>query len=285
VRLPGTCGELVQGTLAGTPFLVSCPIDLYATVEVTLGDGPGPLVAPRRTPKARAALEAALAYWGEEGRAARLRVESGLARGKGLGSSTADVGGAIYAAALALGRDLSPQEVGRLAVNTEPSDSTLFPGLALFDHRNASLYEPLGPAPHLDILVLDGGGRVDTVRYNQRDHRALLQKLEPEHREALALLRAGLQENDSTLIGRAATLSARTHQALLFKPALDHALALGSEVGAVGVCVGHSGTVIGLLLDPAHTNATRAAEYIQPRLRGLQLLAVTRLVGGGIRNA
>jgi L-threonine kinase len=33
---PGTCGELVEGTWEGKPFLVTCPIDLGSTMEVYL---------------------------------------------------------------------------------------------------------------------------------------------------------------------------------------------------------------------------------------------------------
>jgi|GEM_PF-5037267 len=40
VQVPCTCGELVQGMMAGMPFLVSCPIDRYSLVRVTLGDSP-----------------------------------------------------------------------------------------------------------------------------------------------------------------------------------------------------------------------------------------------------
>lgn len=281
VRLPGTCGELVQGTLDGTPFLVSCPIDLYATVGVTLGEGPGPVVAPRNVPKARAALAATLAAQGQEGRGARLQVTSPLIRSKGLGSSTADVGGAILAAAAALGRELSPEELGRLAVGVEPSDSTLFPGLALFDHRGATLYEPLGPAPALDILVLDCGGTVDTQAYNRRDHSEPLRQLAPRHREALEALRAGLRTGDLELVGHAATLSAQAHQTILYKPALDATLALARQVGAVGVNVGHSGTVIGILLDPRRSDTGAVAGFVKKRLEQVVLLFVTRLVNGG----
>ncbi len=283
VRLPGTCGELVQGTLEGVPFLVSCPIDLYATVEVTVGSDHGPVTAPADAPKSRAALLSALRTLGEEGRRAWLRVGSPLQRGKGLGSSTADIGGTVLAAAAALGRRLDAAQVASLAVGIEPSDSTLFPGLALFDHRGATIYEPLGRAPALDVLVLDCGGAMDTLAYNRQDHCAILRRLAPQHREALEALKAGLREGDATLIGLAATISARAHQDILYKPALEEVIGLARQVGAVGVNVGHSGTVIGILLDPRHADRDAAVAYLRPRLRGAALLHCTRLVDGGGR--
>lgn len=32
--VPGTCGELLQGSIGGVDSLVSCPIDLYSRVTV-----------------------------------------------------------------------------------------------------------------------------------------------------------------------------------------------------------------------------------------------------------
>ncbi len=40
VQVPNTCGELIQGILKGTPFLVSCPIARLAAAQAALG---GPL--------------------------------------------------------------------------------------------------------------------------------------------------------------------------------------------------------------------------------------------------
>jgi uncharacterized protein involved in propanediol utilization len=40
-RAPGTCGELLQGFLAGRDFMVNCPIDLYATAHARASGTPG----------------------------------------------------------------------------------------------------------------------------------------------------------------------------------------------------------------------------------------------------
>ena len=39
VRVPGSCGEVMQGFWQGRPFLVTCPIDRYSTVVVRPGTG------------------------------------------------------------------------------------------------------------------------------------------------------------------------------------------------------------------------------------------------------
>ncbi len=280
VRVPGTCGELVQGMVAGRHFLVSCPIDLFSTVVVEVVAGGG-VRAPAEAPKAAAALRAALAYFGVTELGAMLHIESPIPRSKGMGSSTADVAGAIYALAAALGRPIAPAEVAGLALAVEPTNSSLFPGLALLDHRRGSLCEELGPPPVADVLVLDCGGEVDTLAYNAIDRDATLRRLEPLFAEALHLVREGVRRGDLGLLGAGATLSARTHQAVLPKPPLEDALALGCELGAAGVCVGHSGTVIGVLFPPQGEEGARIAAAFSRGLAGVQVLGWRRLIGGG----
>lgn len=61
VRVPGSCGELVQGWLRGEPFLVTCPIDRYTRVRVS-----GELQGLRGLgEKARRALELTLNTLGQ----------------------------------------------------------------------------------------------------------------------------------------------------------------------------------------------------------------------------
>lgn len=215
--LPATCGELVQGTLDGVPCLVSCPIDTYSVAEIHLKTTPGWEV-PCDAPKTGAALQAGLAYLGGGPGGGRLRLASQVPRGRGYGSSTADIGATLYALGQALGQNLAPEQAARLAVAVEPSDSSLFPGLALFDHRSGRFHESWGPAPPLAVLLIDPGGEVDTLAFNRIDHRKTLARLASQHREAFNLLRQGLAGGDWGAVGEAASLSARVHQAVLPNP-------------------------------------------------------------------
>jgi L-threonine kinase len=230
-----------------------------------------------------AAVEAALRYFGWPELGFRLEVSSPLPRGKGMGSSTADVAGAIYAVARALGREISSQNAARLCLAIEPTNSSLFPNIALFDHRAGSLFQELGPPPAMGILALDFGGEVDTLSYNAVDRSALLKELEPQAIEALELVKLGLARGDASLMGRGATLSARAHQRVLYKPQLEAVIAIAEEVEALGVSVGHSGTIIGVLLDPACHRRGLAA-HLRSKLEGLQHIYPRRLIGGGYRE-
>ncbi len=198
-----------------------------------------------------------------------------------MASSTADVAGAIYAAGYLFGRPFPPGEVARLALSIEPTDGSLFPGIVLFDHREGRVMEPLGEAPALGVIVLDFGGEIDTLEYNQVDRSSLLRSLEPTFREAQDMVRAGIRFRQPEWIGQGATLSALTHQRLLPKPQLDTVLSLVREVGAYGVNIAHSGTVLGLLIAPDEVETILT--YVTKKLSQLHRTIPCRLVSGGCR--
>ena len=172
VRAPGVCGELVQGMLGDSYFLVTCPVDFFARVRVELYRGLSGVAAPPDCAKTAAAVAHTLAHLERADLGARVSVSNPIPRGKGLGSSSADLSAAIAATGLALGVALPPAQIGRLALQVEPTDGVMFPGIALFDHRAGTLVEELGPPLPLEIVALDFGGSVDTLDFNRVDRRA-----------------------------------------------------------------------------------------------------------------
>jgi L-threonine kinase len=281
VRTPGTCGELVQGTRDGVLFHVTSPINVFSTVTVWLTAETG-VCGPGDSPKAVAAVNAALRHFSAP-HGANVAICSELPRAKGMASSTADVAGAIAACALALGKPLPPREIVDLALTIEPTDGSPFPGIVVFDHRGGAVFEPIGEPPPIEVIALDFGGEVDTVAFNAVDRSEKLRRLEPSAAEALALVRRGILGARADLIGRGATLSALANQDLLPKPELSGVRDFGREVGAVGVCVGHSGTVIGLLIDPARSDGAAVLERARQAFPALGFARRCRLVGGGVR--
>ncbi len=284
VRAPGVCGELVQGMRDDTYYLVTCPIDFYARVRVRLLEDSSGIVAPEDCPKTRAAVAATLAYLERPNLSAQVSVGNPLPRGKGMGSSSADVSAAIAATGLALGRELTPAEIGRLALSIEPSDGVMFPGIALFDHREGRSVVELGPPPPMEIVALDFGGTVDTLEFNRVDRRALWQSLETETDQALELVRQGIQQGDPALVGQGASISSQANQRVLFKPELDRVTAFANSVGAVGVNVAHSGTIIGVLLDARQRRGLSTYRQAQEAFPEAELVQHFRLLGGGVQR-
>lgn len=288
---PGSCGELVQGTLDGISFLVTCPVALYsrATVRLLPGHDEVMLSGQKGTggpwTKAEVALRKTLESMGLEGWGARVEIESRLPRGKGMASSTADVCAAIMAAGAGAGRIPSPEEVARIALSVEPSDGIMFPGIALFDHVTGRVQSSLGDAPPLEVLVFDYGGEVDTIAFNNRkDLSTLNVAKEARVRQALSYIIEGIERRDPRSLGRGATMSALANQDILVKPGLEDVVYLATgTLGAVGVCVAHSGTVIGVLFEALSMDQeTRARREILKVCPGLSFLFHTRLTGGGI---
>lgn len=281
VKVPGTCGELVQGTIEGVHFHVTCPINIYSQATVKL-DGACPRwhYTAGRT-KSLEAVKKTLEFLGCGSVSAVLDINSPLPLAKGMASSTADVAASIEATALALEKELHKKDVARIALSLEPTDGCFFPGIVLFDHRKGEIYESLGEPPAIEILVLDFGGEVDTLAFNRVDRKALLHSLEPQFKEALDMARQGLKSGDIRLMGEAATLSAWTHQAVLFKPQLGKVITLAKEAGAAGVNVAHSGTVIGVLIDSMKQDSAEADFFFRKHLPEIERITPCSLIGGG----
>ena len=140
---PGTCGELAQGVLDGTPVMATCPIDLFSTATVELLEGTGRVRGPVRMPKACRAVELTLTLMGRSDVDARLSIENPLPHRKGMASSTADIVAAIGATAAALNAEISIFQQAELALSIEPSDGVMLPGIALFDHRGGRIARSL----------------------------------------------------------------------------------------------------------------------------------------------
>ena len=189
VRTPGSCGELVQGLLDGAYFHVTCPVDLYSTVTVSIYEGEEEVLGPEDCPKTIQVVRLALGQIGVAGAGATVRVSSSIPRGKGMASSTADVASAIAAVFIASGLEPTPQTISRIALQVEPTDGIMFPGIVLFDHRDGTRLEYLGRAPAIELVAADFGGTLDTLEFNRTERRAVLVGVKAQIEEALAMAR------------------------------------------------------------------------------------------------
>ena len=283
-RAPGSCGELVQGILHGDYFLISCPIDMYSSATVAVTPGSGRVSAPVDAPKSRQAVSLTLAHYGRHDLDVQLSLSSPLPRGKGMASSTADVSAAIAATAAALGTnvDISPTEIARLALQIEPSDGTMLPGIAMLDHKQGNIVKTLGSPPPMRVVVLDFGGDVDTLAFNGVNRDGALNRLQPDFEEALRLVEQGIRSSCAADIGAGASLSAVANQQLLYKPQLETVMRLADDVGAVGVNAAHSGTVLGMLFEDDNALAENAVSRAWETLFGIERIYNRRIVGGGV---
>ena len=277
VKVPGSCGELVQGTADGVPFLVTCPVNLYTRLILASGE--------RRLAgfgsKAQMALERTLDYLGVKAFPFDMTLQSQLPCGKGMASSSADIAAVCIGAAAALDRELAPEEIARIAAGIEPTDGVFFKGIVKINHMTGECQEHLGIFPRLRIIVLDTGGIVDTLAFHAKND---LQRLSTQHEQATAaaleLLR---QPCTPERIAAAATRSALANQQRLEKKALEELVEFVLSQGALGVNAAHSGTILGVLFAPDTTAAelARQAERICRKYPHLQYLQTVELIAGG----
>ena len=284
VKIPGSCGELVQGYLNESNFLVSCPIDVYNTIHVSKIENDKEILIDKNKSKTKEALLKLLSYYGLEAIGLKVEIKSDLPEAKGMGSSTADIIGAMIATLLLLNKKVDLELVTKIALAVEPSDATFMDGIVKFDHLTGKQKEKLGQIEPIPLLVFDYGGEVDTLRFNSRQD---LKKLNSHKakmvNKAYRLVKKGIKSNDKKLIGKGATMSSLANQNIIKKPGLRELInTLETQKGFLGVNTAHSGTVIGIMID----NEKLSGEIIEKTKNNfsyLNFLFKTRIINGGYK--
>ena len=246
---PASCGELLQGMIGKEEKLISYPIQFFSTVTVEEKKEPK---IDTKWKKASLAMYETLRFFGESnkiGDQLEITVQSAIPIGKGMASSTADVAATVTATAEILGRKLTPDQLATICVQVEPTDSTIFPSLTLFDHLSGVREVSFDWNPGLEILVLESNNILDTQEFRKNDYDNLRIANQAQVEKAYQLFQRGISEKKPSLLGEAAILSALANQAILPKEKLEKIIELSLRRGCHGVNVAHSGTVIGILFE------------------------------------
>jgi uncharacterized protein involved in propanediol utilization len=261
-------GEILQGVFlddSGLPCrgLVTLPMTgPGARAEFVPGPGHRVDVRPAGRTKAGRAASLAIAECvrrtGRPRCGGRLRLDSDIPLGLGMGSSTADVIAAVRAVGASFEVELPTDTVARLAVAAERASDPLMLDARplLFAHREGRVLERLGAALPAAVVVscLTGGGEpVNTLSVGQHPGHDRVREFE----RLRSLLRRAVAEADLALLGRVSTESARRNQRVLPKEELADLEAVARRTGAAGVQVAHSGNVAGLLFDPTAPDLDR----------------------------
>lgn len=273
-------GEIVQGIFyspdgALEHGLVTLPCSLFGTRVRFRPLRSGPLtVEPTDRSRARTAARLTLDALGRTGWGGAIRIESTVPLRWGCGSSTTDVLATIRAVADAFDVVLEPEWIARLSVAAETASDSLMYGperAVLFAQRRGTrLLDLGGPLPAVRVLgfntEMESG--VETLSLPPMPYTAWeIEAFQP----LLGLLCCAVEKQDPRLLGRVATASTVITQRHRPKRSMPEVLRLAREVGAVGVQVAHSGTVAGLLFDPADDPAGRI-DHARAGLRRLGFL-------------
>ncbi len=256
---PGTCGEFVQGLLPdGTDFHVTCPINKSATVVVEIRQAPELSIVGLLPEQSK--LDLALRYTAEHFAlgAVELRVRhwSDLDVGKGMSSSTADVLSGIRAVANALGDPLSPEREGELATRVESSDGTMYPGVAVVNHKTGEKLRHWPWFPEFVIVMLVPRDSVDTeaISFDGKANHA------NEYQQLLVDIERAVEQRSAEAFAAQATRSAALNAPYLVNPYAQTLSTRLEEFGALGLNVGHTGTVCGLLYPNTDDGQVRASQ-------------------------
>ncbi len=282
VKVPGACGELWQGVLDGTHLLITCPVNVYSYIEVDIDESNSRIKAPDDKYKSCEAMRKVLDYFGMFKCGGEICINSEIPQEKGMSSSTSDIIGTCIATAEASGRDITPLEIAGIAISIEPTDGLMFKDMLTFDHISGVIKEYIGSPPEMDILIVDLGGRINTLEFNSRRNE-ILEKFNnaSELREAYELVKDGIRKKDIYMLGKGATMSAEFNQKILHKRELMDIMKIANELGACGINTAHSGTVVGILFSPGQVDMQTVVCSIEKRFKAKFTFYITKLVNGG----
>ena len=274
VLVPGSCGEIAQGWKEGQPFMITCPIGLYSKALVT--DRTSAKTGLGR--KAEMAMKTTANYMGCDKFPLGMTLESQLPTGKGMAASTADIVAVIQAVATAIDDELEPEEIAEIAAGIEPTDGIFYPGIVEMNYMTGQLLQSYGTAPKMIIAMFDMGGSINTVEFHADYHGH-----EDSPKELLEAIDKLETEFTPAQIGKVATLSALANQKLVHKPQLEELIDYAKSLGALGVNVAHSGTMVGVMFAPDESmkKVIDAVEKIKAKFPKLEYFATERLISGG----
>ncbi|WP_131034080.1 cobalamin biosynthesis protein [Clostridioides difficile] len=282
---PASCGEFVQGIIDDEESLCSYAIDMYAKVyieeklvDINLGRY-----------KSRLAIEKVFEKFNLPKKYTKnisLNINSKIPVGKGMASSTADIGATIKATLSLIDKDLSSEEISKLAAEIEPTDSIFIDKNSIFNPLNGTVIKYLGNLTNAKVVILEPNKVLDTMKIRLRQD---YNKLKVENKEVIkksfALLEEGLKKNNLSLVGEACTLSSLANENIEKKEYLNEIIKISKKYGAYGVNIAHSGTVVGILIDKFMNDKKMIDALCESNINSVYNKIYTQnIINGGIKG-
>ncbi|MCB4305019.1 cobalamin biosynthesis protein [Clostridioides difficile] len=282
---PASCGEFVQGIIDDEEYLCSYAIDMYSKVyieeklvDINLGRY-----------KSRLAIEKVFEKFNLPKKYTKnisLNINSKIPVGKGMASSTADIGATIKATLSLIDKDLSSEEISKLAAEIEPTDSIFIDKNSIFNPLNGTVIKYLGNLTNAKVIILEPNKVLDTMKIRLRQD---YNKLKVENKEVIkksfALLEEGLKKNNLSLVGEACTLSSLANENIEKKEYLNEIIKISKKYGAYGVNIAHSGTVVGILIDKSMNDKKMIDTLCESNINSVYNKIYTQnIINGGIKG-
>lgn len=247
-------GELMQGALPGNKrFLVSNKSSRFfkSRTEIGIGNLTKQKILNHKSQKTIELFWSSLPDKKQAVDISKLYVkqEGNIPVGKGLSSSSADVLGLLDALSRFYNTGYSTEQLYNLAAVIEPTDPCLHTCNLLFNQDKGEITQPLSFLPYqLIYFDSDENTQVDTIALSQLINYSESQQHEYE-RLCKRIIRA-TAENDYESFNFCLTKSAEINQFFIQKKGF-HVLQDFAIENKVGLFVAHSGTYMGLVIEPS----------------------------------
>lgn len=257
----GTFGELLQGILPNhRSFMVTFPINLFSYATFVPNNLSSHLSIYPRTKKKSAIMAKLILEYFQIHIGGSLTINSEIPEGKGLASSSADLVATAYALQDSLDLPLDANLIAKIIAEIEPTDGVMYPGVTSFYYKEGQLKESIASLPDISIIAIDEGSSIDTLRYNNIK-KSYTPFCASKYEHLLATLTQAIKEGDLETIGQISTESALMNQKHNCKNFLKIMQDLCKEINGLGVAVAHSGTFIGILLEPNSKNFVSQKDF------------------------
>ncbi len=282
---PASCGEFVQGITKDKEYLSSYAIDKYSIVTLEekkceVKNGPS---------KSRHAIEKVFEHFNipiKDSKNISIEINTQIPIGKGMASSTADIGATIKATLELIGRDLDEYEISKLATKIEPTDSIYIRENTIFNPLTGQVIKSLGCLEKGKVLILEPDSTLNTKLIRQKsNYNELKLNNKGVIKEAFKLLEEGIKKNDLKIVGDACNLSSIANENIHKKEHLKKIIEISKEYGAYGVNIAHSGTVIGILLEDDMNEYYLKRKLIDSYInKKYKKMYTANIIAGGLRG-
>lgn len=270
VTVPAGCGEFLQGRVGNRSVIISTPVNAYVKAIVNDGMYDEKLLGK----KSRQAVQRADSICGGRPFDKVLEIQSDIPKGKGMASSSADIGACALAVARHKGRFFSDEELCRLAVSIEPTDPVFCQDVVAMDRYSGKILRRF-PAPHLIYYTFDCGGTINTLDFYSTGT--------VEDEPDVTDLYKDLCRNDGDIDTwcRVATTSALVNQSRVFKSELPDFYETAQKIGACGIGTAHTGTLLTMIFRTRGYGQKIEKVLSQSPLKDLNFIGVFETIGGG----
>lgn len=266
----GTLGELWQGPCEQDGELhiglISLPVRKYSWMHYLPGEDGEDGADLAGKDKCRRAIDLYLQHHGKSLPPGRWSHDSELPLGKGMASSTADLVATIRCLDRVFGLDTPVPIVADLLRGIERSDSVFLDRYALYLSGRQQIVRSFDTSPRLHACYIDEGGTVETEKLADPLLRHYQRHL-PSYRRGLQQAIEAFDGGDAAAICECATHSAQLAQWVTPKAHFEALAQRRRELGADGIVVAHTGSLLGYLF-VSRPDAARMSE-LSSFFRGL----------------